>query len=185
MATTRPIRSSSATWTARPVPAGTFFRALQQEPNRHLDLSVRRNQRTQEHFRLAERKIDLLIGACRVIETTATEIGREELEGRVDGATRGGSVFRITLPLVRGGLITVAAFSFLFAWGEFVFALSLTTGTEYQPVTVAMNRLIGQYGTQWNSLMAISTTVALPIIAVFAGLQRFIVGGLTAGATKE
>jgi multiple sugar transport system permease protein len=103
----------------------------------------------------------------------------------VDGATRWGSFFRITLPLVRGGLVTVAAFSFLFAWGEFVFALSLTTGTEYQPVTVALNRLIGQYGTQWNSLMAISTTVALPIIAVFAGLQRFIVGGLTTGATRE
>ena len=81
--------------------------------------------------------------------------------------------------------MTVAAFSFLFAWGEFVFALSLTTSEDFQPVTVALNRLIGQYGTQWNSLMAISTTVALPIIVVFAGLQRFIVGGLTTGATRE
>jgi multiple sugar transport system permease protein len=52
-------------------------------------------------------------------------------------------------------------------------------------VTVALNRLIGQYGTQWNSLMAISTTVALPSIAIFAGLQRFIVGGLTTGAIRE
>jgi multiple sugar transport system permease protein len=103
----------------------------------------------------------------------------------VDGATRWGSFFRITLPLVRPGLVTVAAFSFLFAWGEFVFALSLTTREDVQPVTVALNKLIGQYGTQWNNLMAISTTVALPIIAVFAGLQRFIVGGLTTGAVRE
>jgi multiple sugar transport system permease protein len=108
-----------------------------------------------------------------------------EAAALVDGATRWGSFFRITLPLVRPGLVTVAAFSFLFAWGEFVFALSLTTSEDFQPVTVALNRLIGQYGTQWNSLMAISTTVALPIIAVFAGLQRFIVGGLTTGATRE
>jgi len=108
-----------------------------------------------------------------------------EAAALVDGATRWGSFFRITLPLVRAGLVTVAAFSFLFAWGEFVFALSLTTSEDFQPVTVALNRLIGQYGTQWNSLMAISTTVALPIIAVFAGLQRFIVGGLTTGATRE
>jgi multiple sugar transport system permease protein len=108
-----------------------------------------------------------------------------EAAALVDGATRWGSFFRITLPLVRAGLVTVAAFSFLFAWGEFVFALSLTTSEDVQPVTVALNRLIGQYGTQWNSLMAISTTVALPIIAVFAGLQRFIVGGLTTGATRE
>jgi multiple sugar transport system permease protein len=61
----------------------------------------------------------------------------------------------------------------------------LTTSEDFQPVTVALNRLIGQYGTQWSSLMAISTTVALPIIAIFAGLQRFIVGGLTTGATRE
>jgi multiple sugar transport system permease protein len=103
----------------------------------------------------------------------------------VDGATRWRSFLRITLPLVKPGLVTVAAFSFLFAWGEFVFALSLNTNEGVQPVTVALNRLIGQYGTQWNSLMAISTTVALPIVAVFAGLQRFIIGGLTAGASKE
>ena len=108
-----------------------------------------------------------------------------EAAALVDGATRWGSFFRITLPLVRPGLVTVAAFAFLFAWGEFVFALSLTTSEDVQPVTVALKRLIGQYGTQWNSLMAISTTVALPIIAVFAGLQRFIVGGLTTGATRE
>ena len=108
-----------------------------------------------------------------------------EAAALVDGATRWGSFFRITLPLVRAGLVTVGAFSFLFAWGEFVFALSLTTSEDFQPVTVALNRLIGQYGTQWNSLMAISTTVALPIIAIFAGLQRFIVGGLTTGATRE
>lgn len=103
----------------------------------------------------------------------------------VDGATRWGSFLRVTLPLVRPGLVTVAVFAFLFAWGEFVFALSLNTNEGVQPVTVALNRLIGQYGTQWNSLMAISTTVAFPIIAVFAGLQRFIIGGLTAGASKE
>ena len=89
------------------------------------------------------------------------------------------------LPLVRVGLVTVGAFSFLFAWGEFVFALSLNVDESVQPVTVALNKLIGQYGTQWNALMAISTVVALPIVLVFAALQRFIVGGLTAGATKE
>jgi multiple sugar transport system permease protein len=111
--------------------------------------------------------------------------GDLESAALVDGATRWGSFFRITLPLVRPGLVTVAAFSFLFAWGEFVFALSLTTSEDVQPVTVALNKMIGQYGTRWNNLMAISTTVALPIIAVFAGLQRFLVGGLTAGAAKE
>lgn len=107
-----------------------------------------------------------------------------EAAAKVDGCTQLGSLWRIVLPYVRPGLITVAAFAFLIAWGEFVFALSLNTKTN-QPVTVALNKFIGQYGTQWNDLMAVSTVVALPIMLVFASLQRFIVGGLTSGAVKE
>ena len=68
----------------------------------------------------------------------------------VDGSTRFGAFWRIVLPLVRPGLITVAAFAFLFTWGEFVFALSLNINEDIQPVTVALNKFIGQYGTQWN-----------------------------------
>ena len=108
-----------------------------------------------------------------------------EAAALVDGSTRFGAFLRIVLPLVRPGLLAVAAFSFLFAWGEFLFALSLNTNEDVQPITVALNKFIGQYGTQWNNLMAVSTTVAVPIIAVFAAMQRYIVGGLTAGAAKE
>ena len=54
-----------------------------------------------------------------------------------------------------------------------------------QPVTVALNKFIGQYGTQWEKLMAVSTTIALPIIAIFAALQRYIISGLVAGSVKE
>ena len=89
------------------------------------------------------------------------------------------------LPLVQPGLVTVAAFAFLMAWGEFLFALSLTTNEDVQPVTVALNKFIGQYGTQWEKLMAVSTTIALPIIAIFAALQRYIISGLVAGSVKE
>lgn len=103
----------------------------------------------------------------------------------VDGATRGQAFRRVVLPLVTPGLITVGALAFLMAWGEFVFGLTLTTSEAMQPVTVALNRFIGQYGTQWNDLMAVSTTIALPIIVLFASLQRYIVSGLTTGATKE
>jgi multiple sugar transport system permease protein len=103
----------------------------------------------------------------------------------VDGSTQFGAYFRIILPLIRPGLVTVAAFSFLIAWGEFIFALSLNLNAKIQPITVAVNQFIGQYGTQWNNLMAVSTAVAIPIVIVFLLLQRYIIGGLTAGATKE
>lgn len=107
-----------------------------------------------------------------------------EAAAKVDGCTQVGVLWRIVLPYVRPGLITVAAFSFLITWGEFVFALSLNTKAN-QPVTVALNNFIGQYGTKWNNMMAVSTVVAFPIILIFASLQRFIVGGLTSGAVKE
>lgn len=104
---------------------------------------------------------------------------------RVDGCTRPGAFFRVVLPLVRPGLITVGALAFVSAWGEFVFGLTLATGQNMQPITVTLNRFIGQFGTHWNDLMAVSTVVGLPIIIVFALLQRFVVAGLTSGATKE
>ncbi len=107
-----------------------------------------------------------------------------EAAAKVDGCTQLGVLWRIVIPYVRPGLIMVAAFAFLIAWGEFVFALSLNPRTN-QPVAVALNKFIGQYGTQWNNLMAVSTVIALPIIVIFASLQRFIVGGLTSGAVKE
>lgn len=110
----------------------------------------------------------------------------EDLEAaaKVDGCTQLGVLWRIAIPYVRSGIITVGAFAFLMAWGEFVFALSLNT-TDNQPVTVLLRTFIGQYGTYWNNLMAVSTVAAIPIILIFAGLQRFIVSGLTAGAVKE
>jgi multiple sugar transport system permease protein len=104
---------------------------------------------------------------------------------RVDGSTRFGAFWRIALPLAGPGLITVAALTFLTAWGEFVFGLTLATSEEMQPITVVLSRIITQFGTRWNELMAVSTVVALPIIIFFILLQRYIVGGLTAGAMKE
>jgi multiple sugar transport system permease protein len=104
---------------------------------------------------------------------------------RVDGSTRFGAFWRVALPLAGPGLITVAAVTFLTAWGEFVFGQTLATSDEMQPITVVLSRFVTQFGTRWNELMAVSTVVAIPIILFFVFLQRYIVGGMTAGAMKE
>jgi multiple sugar transport system permease protein len=103
---------------------------------------------------------------------------------RVDGCTRTSAFRRIVLPLARPGLVTVGALTFVAAWGEFVFGLTLATSDDMHPVTVALNQFTGQFGTRWNDLMAVSAVVAAPVIVLFAALQRHIIGGLTAGATK-
>jgi multiple sugar transport system permease protein len=103
----------------------------------------------------------------------------------IDGCSRFGAFRRIVLPLVRPGVVVTGALTFLSAWGEFVFGLTLATSDEMQPITVVLNRFIAQYGTRWNELMAVSTIIALPIVLTFLFAQKHLVEGLTAGATKE
>jgi multiple sugar transport system permease protein len=111
--------------------------------------------------------------------------GELEEAAATDGCNRFGIFWRIVLPIVRPGLLTVAVFAFVMTWGEFAMGLTLTTDDKIQPVTVILNQFIGQYGTEWGPLMAASTVVALPIVILFIALQRLVTGGLAAGAVKE
>jgi multiple sugar transport system permease protein len=113
-------------------------------------------------------------------------VPRELIEAAmIDGCSPFGAFRRIVLPLVRPGVVVTGALTFLTAWGEFVFGLTLATSDEMQPITVVLNRFIAQYGTRWNELMAVSTIIALPIVLTFLLAQKHLVEGLTAGATKE
>jgi multiple sugar transport system permease protein len=89
------------------------------------------------------------------------------------------------VPISTPGVVTVAVVSFLAAWGEFVFGLALATDEKYQPITVVLAGLTNAFGVKWNNLMAVSATVAVPVIIAFVFLQRYIVAGLTEGATKN
>lgn len=107
-----------------------------------------------------------------------------EEAAKLDGLSTIGTIVKIIIPTIRPGLIMIGSFSFLMAWGEFTFALTLLTDQKIQPLTVGLNRMIGQYGTNWNDLMAVATVIALPVLIVFVILQKYIVAGLTGGATK-
>ncbi|MDA4893071.1 MULTISPECIES: carbohydrate ABC transporter permease [unclassified Microbacterium] len=103
---------------------------------------------------------------------------------KMDGCNELTSFLRIALPISMPGIITVAVISFLGAWGEFVFGLSLATSESIQPITIVLAEITNEFGVRWNDLMAVSAVVALPVIAAFIFLQRYIVAGLTDGATK-
>ncbi|WP_165218078.1 carbohydrate ABC transporter permease [Schaalia sp. ZJ1691] len=107
-----------------------------------------------------------------------------EEAAKLDGLGVLQTIVRIIIPTIRPGVVMIGSFSFLMAWGEFTFALTLSTQQHVQPLTVALNRLIGQYGTNWNDLMAVATLIALPVLIIFIALQRYIVAGLAGGATK-
>ncbi len=102
----------------------------------------------------------------------------------LDGCNKWTAFLRIVVPTTRNGVISAATITFFTGWGEFVFALTLAINEKMQPISVILSRYIGDFGTQWNNLMAVSTVRALPIIILFVLLQRFVVGGLTGEVDK-
>jgi multiple sugar transport system permease protein len=104
---------------------------------------------------------------------------------KIDGCNELTGFLRVALPISTPGIVTTVVITFLGAWGEFVFGLALATDERYQPITIVLAEITNEFGVRWNDLMAVSTVVALPVIAAFVFLQRYIVAGLAEGATKS
>jgi multiple sugar transport system permease protein len=104
----------------------------------------------------------------------------------VDGLGRVGALLRVTLPLAAPGIVTALIFTFISAWNEFLVALTLSLGQQpsQQPLTVAINQYIGEYSVDWGHLFAAGLVATVPVIILFAFIERRVVGGLTAGAVK-
>ena len=102
----------------------------------------------------------------------------------IDGASRLGAFFRITVPLAMPGIVTSVIFTFIAAWNEFVVALTLTTSSSKAPLTVALNSYIGEYSVDWNHLFAGSVIATVPVIILFAFIEGKVVSGLTSGSLK-
>ncbi|MEU9080468.1 carbohydrate ABC transporter permease [Kitasatospora sp. NPDC004745] len=102
----------------------------------------------------------------------------------IDGTGRIGALFRVTLPLALPGVVTAVIFTFIAAWNEFVMGLTLTNTPERQPLTVGINNMIGAYSVQWNQVFAASLVAIVPVVVLFAVIERHVVSGLTAGSVK-
>jgi len=110
--------------------------------------------------------------------------GLEEA-ARIDGCSRMGTLLRITLPIALPGVITASILTFLFSWGEFVFALTFLSRNEMQPVTIGIYNAIGQYGIRYDRLMASSMIAILPVVLIFIFFQRYVRWGLAVGGLKD
>jgi multiple sugar transport system permease protein len=102
----------------------------------------------------------------------------------IDGTGRLGAMFRVTLPLAMPGVVTAMIFTFISAWNEFIMGLTLTTTPSHQPLTVGIDSFIGAYGVAWNQMFAGSVIAIIPVIILFAFIERRVVSGLTAGSVK-
>jgi multiple sugar transport system permease protein len=102
----------------------------------------------------------------------------------VDGAGPVRVFVSVVLPLCRNAIITAALFSFLFAWGDFLFALTLTTTEDVRPVTLGLYTYIGTFVADWSSVMATAMMASLPAVVLLVVAQRYVAAGTTAGAVK-
>jgi N,N'-diacetylchitobiose transport system permease protein len=107
-----------------------------------------------------------------------------EESAMIDGCTRVGAFFRITFPLVGPGLVATAIFGFIQAWNEYIIAYVLLSSPHNQTLTVWLASFTTNHGPEWGPLMAAATLTGLPVVAFFLVLQRYLAGGLTAGAVK-
>jgi arabinogalactan oligomer / maltooligosaccharide transport system permease protein len=102
----------------------------------------------------------------------------------LDGASPGQIFLRVVLPLARPALAVTALFSFMTAWNEFILAATFLDDAARFTLPVALQRLVGEYKTDWGTFAAGALVVSVPVMAVFFALQKNLVGGLTAGGVK-
>jgi multiple sugar transport system permease protein len=119
----------------------------------------------------------VLRGFCRDVPVDLEE------SAIVEGYNRLQVLLKITVPILRPGIISTAVLTFIFAWNEFLYAFMLG-GRTVKTLPVAIPTLITAQGVKWGELSIVGTFALLPVLFVVFGLQRYIVRGLTLGAVK-
>ncbi len=113
------------------------------------------------------------------------EVPTEMIEaGKIDGAGFFKIYTKIVFPISLPGFVVVIIWQFTQVWNEFLFAVTLTSGTGNTPITVALQNLAGGRAVQWNLPMAGSVMAALPTLLVYIFLGRYFIRGLLAGSVK-
>ena len=107
-----------------------------------------------------------------------------EEAARIDGCSRVQTIWRIMLPVAAPGLVTAMIYTFIWAWNEFLFALSFIKAVEKMPLTLGIYRFVGRWSTQWELLTAAAFLALIPVVLLFYLIERRLVQGLAGGAVK-
>ncbi|MBQ9394097.1 MAG: sugar ABC transporter permease [Proteobacteria bacterium] len=102
----------------------------------------------------------------------------------VDGASRLTIFVKVVLPLAKPAIAITALFSFMTAWNEFILAATFMNNEINYTLPVALKQYVGDQSIQYGYFAAGAILVSIPIMALFFALQKYLVGGLTAGAVK-
>lgn len=102
----------------------------------------------------------------------------------IDGGSNAVILWRILVPISLPGIVSIGVYTFMLAWNEFLFALTLTRTNEMRTVPVGIQLLMGQHAFEWNQMMAMSVLGSLPVLILFLVFQRFFISGMSAGSVK-
>lgn len=102
----------------------------------------------------------------------------------IDGGSRAVVLWRILVPISLPGIVSVGVYTFMLAWNEFLFALTLTRTSDMRTVPVGIELLMGQHSFEWNEMMAMSILGSLPVLVLFLAFQRYFISGMSAGSVK-
>ena len=103
---------------------------------------------------------------------------------KVDGGSPWTALWRVLVPISVPGLVSVGIYTFMIAWNEYLFALTLTRTIDMRTVPIGIQLLMGQHSYEWNQIMAMSVLGSIPVLVLFLFFQRYFIGGMTAGAVK-
>jgi multiple sugar transport system permease protein len=104
---------------------------------------------------------------------------------RVDGASELRIYWSLVLPWLRPGLATLAVYTFVGAWSDFMWPLIVLTDQDLHTLPVALANLAGEHVQDTELMMAGSVLTVVPVLVVFLALQRYYVAGILAGGLKE
>ena len=104
---------------------------------------------------------------------------------KVDGGSSWTALWRVLVPISVPGLVSVGIYTFMIAWNEYLFALTLTKTVEMRTVPIGIQLLMGQHSYEWNQMMSMSILGCIPVLLLFLFFQRYFIGGMTAGAVKN
>ena len=141
--------------------------------------------------------LNSIVGLVLVYSTTAIPFCVWTLKGyfdtlpreleeaaRIDGASTWMIFRKIMLPLARPGLAVTALFSFMTAWNEFIMASTFMTDESKYTLPVLIQSSVGQHTADYGLFAAGAVVTSIPVMIAFYVLQKYLVGGLTAGAVK-
>jgi raffinose/stachyose/melibiose transport system permease protein len=104
---------------------------------------------------------------------------------RLDGAGDLRTLWQVLVPVVRPAVITMVMLTFMWTWNDFLLSLVMITSESFRTAPLALSFFQSQFVTQYALLSAAATIVALPLIVLYAILQRYFIRGMLAGAIKE